>query len=61
MEDKQESLYLSRKEKPLGVSRDNSAFMPESIDRLTTAFGKPNRYGKVASDLVLCRCAALEF
>ena len=41
---KKESLYLSSKEKPLGQSRDNSDYMPSTIDRLQTSFGKPTEF-----------------
>lgn len=43
LDDKKESLYLTRKEKPLGKSRDNSAYMPLTIDRLNTSFGRPTQ------------------
>nr|XP_002120382.3 EF-hand domain-containing family member B-like [Ciona intestinalis] len=49
---KKESAYLSKKEKPLGKSRDNSAFMPSSIDRLKTAFGKPTIFSGTAGECV---------
>ena len=44
LDNKKESLYLSSKEKPLGQSRDNSSFMPSSINKLETAFGKPTEF-----------------
>nr|CAB3241289.1 EF-hand domain-containing family member B-like [Phallusia mammillata] len=52
LEEKKESLYLSKKEKPLGKSRDNSAYMPSSIDRVDTAFGKPTIRSGTAGEVV---------
>lgn len=43
---KQESLYESHKNKPLGHSRDNSSYASPDIDKLTTTFGIVTFKGK---------------
>ncbi|CAK8674005.1 unnamed protein product [Clavelina lepadiformis] len=52
VDDKKESLYLSKKERPLGKPRDNSAYMPSSMDKLITTFGKPTKFNGTAGEVV---------